>query len=186
MAPQPPRLWPAGFDRGAIRDAAGLLLLFPIDHRPHVVLTLRTSTLERHGGQISLPGGAVDPGETYEQTALREAREEIGLDPEGVRVLGGLTPLDVHISRFRLHPIVAAADRRPSLSPADSEVARMLEIPIARLADSTSVTFKTLTRDGADVRVPAFLVDEAEIWGATAMVLAELLAVISGFEDLRI
>lgn len=135
---------------------------------------------------MSLPGGAVDRGETYEQTALREAREEIGLDPEGVRVLGGLTPLDVHISSFRLYPIVAAARRRPSLSPADSEVARILEVPVERLADSTSVTFRTLTRDGAEVRVPAFLVDEAEIWGATAMVLAEFLAVISGFEDLRI
>ena len=179
MAPRPPRLWPPGFDRASIRDAAGLLLLFPAERGPHLVLTLRADTLERHAGQVSLPGGAVDPGETYEQAALREAREEIGLDLEGVRVLGALTPLDVHISRFRLHPIVAAAGARPSLSPADGEVARILEVPLERLADPKSVIFRTLTRDGGAVRAPAFFVEDAEIWGATAMVLAEFLAVIS-------
>ena len=62
MAPRPPRAWPPGFDRAGIRDAAGLLLLFPVDDRAHLVLTVRSDTLDRHGGQVSLPGGAVDPG----------------------------------------------------------------------------------------------------------------------------
>ena len=186
MMPRPPREWPPSFNRARIRDAAGLLLLFPFENRPHLVLTVRAGTLERHGGQVSLPGGVVESGETFEQAALREAHEEIGLESAGVRTLGALTPIDVHISGFRLHPIVAAAATRPTLKPADHEVARILEIPLERLMDPASVGWRTMTRDNRSVAVPVFLADDVEIWGATAMVLAEFLALISESRDLRI
>src|SRR5688572_28805073 len=100
MMPSPPRDWPPQFNPARIRHAAGLLLLFPHDGRPHLVLTERAGTLERHGGQVSLPGGVVEPGETFEQTALREAHEEIGLETAAVRTLGPLTPIDIHVSGF--------------------------------------------------------------------------------------
>src|SRR5207247_5845559 len=119
MAPQPRREWPIGFDPALIRHAAGLLLLFPAGASAHIVLTVRADTLGRHGGQVSLPGGVADPGETFEQAALREAHEEIALPLDGVRVLGALTPLDIPVSGFRLHPIVAFADGRPALTPDD-------------------------------------------------------------------
>ena len=178
MMPRPPREWPPQFNRARIRNAAGLLLLVPFENHPHLVLTVRAGTLERHGGQVSLPGGVVESGETFEQAALREAHEEIGLESAGVRTLGALTPIDIHISGFRLHPIVAAASMRPTLKPADREVARILEVPLDRLMDPASVAWRTMIRDNRSIAVPVFLADGVEIWGATAMVLAEFLALL--------
>ena len=178
MSPRPPRPWPGDSHPALARHAAGLLLLFPRDDRAHLVLTVRAETLDRHGGQVSLPGGAVDPGETFEHAALREAHEEIGLDRSRVRVLGALTPIDIAVSGFRLHPIVGAVDTEPSLSPAAGEVARILAVPVERLLAADAIAMRIRRRNDIDVVVPTFLSDDAEIWGATAMVLAEFLALI--------
>ena len=178
LSPRPGRVWLTSFDPANVRHAACLLLLFPRDDRAHLVLTLRAETLGRHGGQVSLPGGAIEPGESFEQAALREAQEEIGLAPSGVQILGALTPLDVPVSGFRLHPIVAAAADRPALHASDAEVARILEVPVEQLIDPARLVWRTSKRDDRDVAVPTFVVDGADIWGATAMVLAEFLALL--------
>jgi 8-oxo-dGTP pyrophosphatase MutT (NUDIX family) len=192
LAPIPRRQWPSGHNPARIRDAAGLLLVFPgIDalrpSRPlrptsfgdaHIVLTVRAHTLGRHGGQISLPGGVVDPGETFEQAALREAHEEVALPPGSVRVLGPLTPLDIPVSGFRLHPVVGVSATRPLLRPADGEVADILEVPVAALIAPENFVMSSRERDGISVAVPVFQVGEREIWGATAMVIAEFLALL--------
>ena len=183
MAPVPRRAWPVGLNPARIRDAAGLVLVFPIDNHAHIVLTVRADTLGRHSGQVALPGGVVDPGETFEQAALREAHEEIALDVSGVRVLGALTSLEIPVSGFRLHPIVAAADARPSLAPADGEVARILEVPLDELLAPGCVQTTQRERDGRLLTIPAFHIEADEIWGATAMVLAEFLALL-GWERL--
>jgi 8-oxo-dGTP pyrophosphatase MutT (NUDIX family) len=182
LAPIPRRQWPKGFNPARIRNAAGLLLVFPQRseetgrEEAHIVLTVRADSLGRHGGQVSLPGGVVDPGETFEQAALREAREEIALDTDGVRVIGALTPLDIPISGFRLHPIVAAADARPALTPSDGEVARILEVAIDDLLNPASFMHTRRERGGLGLSsIPGFHVAGVEIWGATAMVLAEFL-----------
>src|SRR5207248_1174298 len=148
MAPRPRREWPAGFNPARIRRAAGLLLVFPVGDRPHIVLTVRADTLGRHSGQVSLPGGVVEPGETFEQAALREAHEEVALPLAGVRVLGLLTPLDIPVSGFRLYPVVAARDTRPILAPSDGEVARILDVAVDELRDPRRTAVIRRARDG--------------------------------------
>jgi 8-oxo-dGTP pyrophosphatase MutT (NUDIX family) len=178
LSPRPRHRWPDGFNPAGIRDAAGLLLVFPIAGRSHIVLTLRAGTLGRHSGQVSLPGGVVEPGETFEQAALREAHEEVGLPVAAARVLGLLTPLDIPISGFRLHPVVAMMGARPVLKAADGEVAAILEVAVNDLMDQNHLRMIERERDGRRVVVPALHTGVHEIWGATAMVLAEFLVLL--------
>jgi len=175
MAPTPRRVWPAG---GRVRHAAGLLFLFPRSDRAHVVLTVRAETLGRHSGQVSLPGGVIEPGEAFEQAALREADEEISLPAADIEILGALSPIDIPVSGFRLHPVVGASDRAPALVPADGEVARILEVPVDALMARGAVILTEREREGSRITVPAFRVGDDEIWGATAMVLAEFLVML--------
>ena len=182
LAPRPRREWPPGFHASRIRNAAGLLAIFPREDLAHILLTVRADRL-RHGGQVSLPGGVVDEGETFEAAALREAEEEVGLAPQTVRVLGALTPLDIPVSGFRLHPIVGALASRPELRPSDGEVARILEIDLDHLFEASTIVETERTRDGRVLQIPAFSVDGEEVWGATAMVLAEFLTVLGWSRD---
>jgi 8-oxo-dGTP pyrophosphatase MutT (NUDIX family) len=189
LAPVPRRQWPDGFREEQLRHAAGLLLVFPdqtentrslrsASAQTRILLTVRADTLGRHGGQVSLPGGVVDAGETFEQAALREAHEEVGLSTDLVRVLGALTPLDIPVSGFRLHPIVGVSERRPQLTPAAREVARILEPAVDALMAPDCVVHSRRARDGVAMTVPGFHLEGVEIWGATAMVLAEFLSLL--------
>ena len=176
MAPRPPLRFPEGVDASRVRQAAGLLLLFPRGEQAHVVLTERAHTLERHRGQISLPGGVIEPGETHAQAALREAQEEVGIDPAHVQTIGPLTSIDIPVSGFRLHPIVAVSDRQPAFRHAHDEVARVLTVDLDALLEPDRIVWRTLERAGRTIDYPAFAIEDIEIWGATAMVLSEFLA----------
>jgi 8-oxo-dGTP pyrophosphatase MutT (NUDIX family) len=178
MAPQPRGGWRPGFAPEDARPAAALLLLFPTNSEATMLLTKRASALPHHGGQVSLPGGAVDPGETIEGAALREAEEEVGLAPELISILGRLTPLHIPVSGFVLHPVVAFASTRPETAAEAGEVDRIIDVPVAHLLDPARHRRTVRVRDGIEFEMPYFDLDGEQVWGATAMVLAEFAAVL--------
>lgn len=179
FAPAPPRAgWKAGHLPDDARIAAALLLLYPGDDGPAIPLTVRASGLARHAGQISLPGGAADPGETLAETALREASEEIGVDPETIIVLGELTPVHVLVSGFTLHPIVGVTHERPAFIAAPGEVDQILEVSLEHLRDASRIRRGTRIREGVAIEFPYFDILGHQVWGATAMVLGEFVCLI--------
>jgi len=179
FAPSPLRPgWRAGHYPPDSRTAAGLILLYPRDNDVAVPLTVRASGLARHAGQISLPGGATDPGETLGEAALREASEEIGVDPSTVRVLGELTPVHVLVSGFTLHPIVGVTDERPNFVAAPDEVDEILEVSLDHLRDASNIGRDTRVREGVAVEYPYFDLLGHQVWGATAMILGEFICLL--------
>lgn len=161
------------------RLAAALLLVYPHESGAAVPLTVRHHGLTRHAGQISLPGGATDPGETLVAAALREAAEEIGVDPASVRVLGELTPVHVLVSGFTLHPVVGITDRRPDFRAAEGEVEEILEVSLEEIRDASRIRTRTRLREGIAVEYPYFDLLGHQVWGATAMVLGEFVCVLA-------
>lgn len=182
MAPQPRVGWDPDHPPPGLRDAAALILVYPFNDAPHFLLTVRGAGLRKHTGQVAFPGGAVDVDESIEAAALREASEEVGLAPAAVRLLGRLTPLQIPISGYMLHPVIGVLEARPVFRREEWEVARILEVPLSVLRDPAIVKRRARTREiggkRIEIEVPYFDIDGEEVWGATAMVLAEFLAII--------
>jgi 8-oxo-dGTP pyrophosphatase MutT (NUDIX family) len=181
FAPTPPRKgWEPHHRPAEARAAAALILLYPGPQGVSFPLTVRRDDLPHHPGQVSLPGGAVDADERPEDAALREAWEEIGVDPATVRLVGPLSTLWVIVSNFVLQPYVAIADARPTFVIETREVAALVEAPLAQLLDPARRRSRRVVRDGILVDYPYFDLEGHQVWGATGMVLSEFVSVLEG------
>jgi len=167
------------------RPSAVLIALVDGPTGAEVLLTKRSENLRNHRGEISLPGGRLDPGETPVQAALREADEEVGLAPETVRVHGQLSHRSTIASRSYIVPIVGTLAQRPQLTPHDREVARILWVPIGDLASPATFREEWWGAPPLDRRMTFFELDDETIWGATAAILYELLSIIYGPPNVR-
>jgi len=159
--------------------AGVLVLLYPKDGINHVVFIERTATVSHHQNQISFPGGHRNDKENVIEAALRESWEELKIPASKLRILGELTPLYVQTSNYCIHPVVAISDRRPDFKPSSDEVAQVIEVPLSHLLNPESRRLETWWLRGREVAVPFYLYQEHKIWGATAMILAELLDILN-------
>jgi len=175
MAPEY-RRYPAARGDGEWRDAAVLILLYTCGGAVRFPLMLRPSGDGVHAGQVSLPGGRREPGESPEACALRETYEELGVDPGSVRVLRELSPLEVPPSRFVVHPFVGVVAARPAFVPSASEVVAVFEPSLDELLDPRNALADACEYAGSTWRVPYYRLDGRRVWGATAMALAEFAA----------
>ncbi len=196
MAPEPRPGHPNRWDRpDNYREASVLLLLYP--HIPldgngpsplsaepelHFVLIRRPEYPGGvHSGQISLPGGRREEGESLPATALREAAEEIGLIPETVEIVGQLSPLYTPPSNFYIFPFVAFSLSQPMFQPNPYEVAELIETPLSLLLDSANRKEEIrYFQNYGERRIPFFDIFGHQVWGATAMILSEFLALLDG------
>lgn len=162
------------------RQAGVLVLLYPHEGSWHLPLTLRPAHLPDHPGQISLPGGAMMPGETSRQAALREFCEELGAPHYAIEILGALSPVYVQASRFRVEPWVGWTAQRPPMKPNPDEVAALLEVPLQHLLDPRHRGKHLRKECNRRYWAPHFQWQQHRIWGATCMILSELVAMLEG------
>ncbi len=167
--------------------AGVLALFFPKDGEWQLALIERVTThaADRHSGQISFPGGKYEAGDgILMNTALREAHEEVGVDPQEVNMIGALTELYIPVSNFLVHPFVGWMDNTPRFQPQWSEVKSVLEVPFRLLEDPNTLQTTDIHLAGNLTlkEVSYFNVYSKVVWGATAMILSELLEIASGRE----
>lgn len=155
------------------RAAAVIALLYPRDNAWHMPLMVRPQTLTDHAGQVSLPGGMIDAGETPPVAALRELEEEIGVPSGAVEMLGQLSPLYLFVSNFSVLSFVGVVRETPRLVPNPREVAELLEVPVAHLLDEANWGFHDKDFNGLTFGVPHIEFGGHYIWGATGMILGE-------------
>jgi 8-oxo-dGTP pyrophosphatase MutT (NUDIX family) len=158
------------------RVAAVLIALVEGRDGPEVLLTRRSMHMRSHRGEVSFPGGRLDPGETPVQAALREAHEEVGLDPEAPAIVGELRHLSTIVSRSYIVPVVSVLDRRPPVAPLTDEVDRVFWSPLRELTQPGRYRMERWGRPPLDRPLHFFELDDETVWGATAHMLVDLLA----------
>ena len=169
------------------KKAGVLLLLFPHKNKLSTVYIIRTEDDGEHSGQISLPGGAMENvDKDIIETALRETQEEIGMKKEDVEILGSLTPLYVPLSNYCVYPVVGFTEVKPEFIPNPSEVADIIVAPLENLINPNNLGQKNISTKKHEWTAPYYNIDGEHIWGATAMITSEFLAVMEHIDLRRI
>lgn len=162
----------AAEDKDGVKNSSVLLLLFEEDGELKILLIKRPAHMKHHAGQIALPGGRIEAGETDIETALRETYEEIGITEDKIEILGKLSGFYVEVSRFQIWPIVGWLNSKPVLRINPDEVEKVMSFPIAKFTPPyEEIQMETLT---GKLEVPCVKFAKEIIWGATAMILSEL------------
>ena len=174
---------------GSTADAAKglsavLIALYRAEGEPHVILTRRAPHMRSHTHEVAFPGGRSDPGDRHPlDTAIREAEEEIGLDPELVQPIGLLDRFVTVGSQTLIHPVVAILRKEPQLAAAPAEVEHILRVPLAELLLDEVYREERWPIGGAERAITFFELVGDTVWGATAAMLRQLLAVATGTDD---
>ena len=178
MAPQPrPGAELDEMPNTNARQSSVLLLFYPYEETVYFQLILRPTYPGVHSGQVALPGGGFEPGDgDLLQTALREAHEEVGVDPAQVSILGQLSTLYIRPSNNIVLPVVGCSAQRPTFLPDPREVALLIEASLLEFLDPANQRTEVWELQNRTANVPLFGVQNQVIWGATAMILGELLA----------
>jgi 8-oxo-dGTP pyrophosphatase MutT (NUDIX family) len=172
----PPGAAPTSLVAGSVA-AAVLVPLLEVEGETHVLFIKRPETMTTHQGEIAFPGGKLDPAVDADvrSAALREAHEEIGLDPVAVEIVARLGGVATAASRFTISPFVGFLDRRPEIVPNPAEVVRVLRVPLSELMDATLYREERWDAFRPDMSVFFFELADETVWGATARILTDLL-----------
>ncbi len=164
---------PLSQKKSILKPAAVLIVLFPKNQLLHFYLTKRTDKVEHHKRQISLPGGAKETGESFQDAALRETTEELGVQLESDAIIGKLTPFAIPVSGYCVHPFIAWCDFIPKVKPNPTEVDQVLILALSSLLDNSNFNTEKRQYNGTNYNAPYFQFSEGKVWGATAMILSE-------------
>lgn len=179
MLPPGRRLKTMEDELASVKQSSILLLLFPEGEQIYTCLTKRPPTMTFHPGQISFPGGKVEKEDlSAEMTALREAREEIGIDTSNIRMLGKLTDLYVEVSKFSIQPFLAWADKKPEFRLNVGEVEDLILFPLSDFVSNENISETELDTITGPLRINYYPFNDEIIWGATAMILSELIEIL--------
>ena len=159
----------------SLKDAAILVALFEKDGEYCFPMIKRPENVKNHPGQIALPGGAKEKEESLEETALREAQEEIGIDTDKVEIIGKLTPIPVPVSGYLVQTYIGIIDEEPDWKLSKDEVADFFILKLSELLDADNEYYEKWNLRGFDAKVPIFRIGDLKIWGATASVLSEFI-----------
>ncbi|MGC9352962.1 MAG: NUDIX hydrolase [Mariniphaga sp.] len=171
MMPPNRKLRAADSDKKRLKPSSVLLLLFAEKNELFVCLIKRPLNMKHHAGQVALPGGRHEPGETPLETALRETWEEIGITSDKIEILGSLSELFVDVSGFLIHPFVGWLAEKPTFKTNPAEVEKTILFPLLKFRNNLDET--ELETVSGKLKVPCFFFEGEIIWGATAMILAE-------------